>query len=255
MTAPESQANPGNTVVLGDSIVANPDLYSWAAGRGVPLPDPVLSGPGCGTDNRFANSYAQASGQHVDNYSCAGSSYRTGGMHVTEQADRAHRGGALNAGTSEVVIWAGANDTYPYILGDRLPVSQIESQLRASVERTVNHVKRHAPNANVKVLGFPHVTNGAGQICPVNVIPGIQTPSALFQVSDIEWALERAIRDGANRAGGNFVELKTASRGHEMCSDDRWIEGIIDTTSERRNLPLDMTDTGLREMGRTAANA
>ncbi|MGN0095124.1 MAG: GDSL-type esterase/lipase family protein [Corynebacterium sp.] len=255
LSAPESQAAPGNTVVLGDSIVANPDIYNWAAGKGLPLPDPILSGSGCGTDNRFANSYGQASGKHVDNYSCAGGSYRTGGMHVTEQADRANRGGALNAGTNEVVIWAGANDTYPYILGDKLPVSQIERQLRDSVNRTVSHVKRLAPNANVKVLGFPHITNGAGQVCPINVIPNVQVPSALIQVSDVEWALERALRDGATGAGGSFVDLKGPSRGHEMCSNDRWVVGLIDTTSERRNLPLHMTDTGLRAMGRAAANA
>lgn len=258
MSAPESQANPGNTVVLGDSIVANPDIYNWAAGRGVPLPDPILSGSGCGTDNRFTNSYDQASTGPVNNYTCAGGSYRTGGMHVTEQADRARAGGALNGGTDEVVIWAGANDTYPYILGDNLPVSQIERQLRDSVTRTVNHVQNLAPNATVKVLGMPHITNANGDVCLVNVVPEVQIPSVLFQLSEVEWALQRAVRDGANGAAGNqarFVDLKPASAGHEMCSSDRWVVGLVDTTSERRNLPLHMTDTGLREMGRVAANA
>lgn len=255
LSAPESQAAPGNTVVLGDSVVANPDIYNYLAGKGLPLPDPILSGSGCGTDNRFTNSYAQASNKNVDNYSCAGGSYRTGGMQVSEQTRRAQAGGALNAGTSEVVIWAGANDTYPYILGDKMPVSQIESQLRASVNRTVAQVKAAAPNANVKVLGFPHITNGAGQVCPINVIPNVQVPSALFQVSDIEWALERALRAGANDAGGQFVDLKGPSNGHEMCSNDRWVVGLIDTTSQRRNLPLHMTDVGLRAMGRAAAAA
>jgi hypothetical protein len=255
LSAPESQAAPGNTVVLGDSIVANPDIYNYLAGKGLPLPDPILSGSGCGTDNRFANSYAQVSRQRVDNYSCAGGSYRTGGMHVSEQADRAHRSGALDAGTREVVIWAGANDTYPYVLGEKMPVPQIERQLRDSVNRTVTKVKQHAPNATVKVLGFPHITNAAGQVCPINVIPNVQVPSALVQISDIEWSLERALRDGATSAGGRFVDLKGPSRGHEMCSNDRWVVGLIDTTSERRNLPLHMTDTGLRAMGRAAATA
>lgn len=255
LSAPESQAAPGNTVVLGDSVVANPDIYNYLAGKGLPLPDPILSGSGCGTDNRFTNSYAEASGKSVDNYSCAGGSYRTGGMQVSEQAQRAQSTGALDAGTSEVVIWAGANDTYPYVLGDKMPVSQIESQLRDSVNRTVAQVKQAAPNANVKVLGFPHITNGAGQVCPINVIPDVQVPSALFQVSDIEWALERALRAGAEGAGGQFVDLKGPSNGHEMCSNDRWVVGLIDTTSERRNLPLHMTDVGLRAMGRAAAAA
>lgn len=255
LSAPESQAAPGNTVVLGDSVVANPDLYNYFAGKGLPLPDPVLSGSGCGTDNRFSNAYASASGKKVDNFTCAGASYRTGGMRVTTQADKARAAGKLNGSTGEVVIWAGTNDTYPYVLNDQLPVPKIESNLRGSVQRTVAHVKKLAPNANVKVLGMPHITNGAGQVCPINLIPGVQVPSFLIQIKDIEWALERSVRDGATAAGGQFVSLKPASRGHEMCANDRWIVGLVDTTSQRRNLPLHMTDTGLRVAGRTAANA
>ncbi|MGO1948645.1 MAG: GDSL-type esterase/lipase family protein [Mycobacteriaceae bacterium] len=255
LSAPESQAAPGNTVVLGDSVVANPDLYNFLAGKGLPLPDPILSGSGCGTDNRFANAYRSAKGGAVDNFSCAGSSYRTGGMRISTQADKARTAGKLNGSTGEVVIWAGTNDTYPYVLNDKLPVPKIESNLRGSVERTVAHVKRLAPNANVKVLGMPHISNGAGQVCPVNLVPGVQVPSALIQVGDLEWALERGLRDGANKAGGQFVSLKPVSRGHEMCSNDRWVTGIIDTTSQRRNLPLHMTDVGLRAVGREAANA
>ncbi|HIW92671.1 MAG TPA: esterase [Candidatus Corynebacterium avicola] len=255
LSAPESQAAPGNTVLLGDSVAANPDLYNYFAGKGVPLPDPILSGSGCGTDNRFANAYAGASGKKVDNFSCAGSSYRTGGMHIKTQANKANAAGKLNGNTSEVVIWAGTNDTYPYVLNDKLPVSKIESNLRASVQSTVAQVKRQAPQANVKVVGMPHITNGAGQVCPVNLIPGVQTPSALIQAGPLEWALERGVRDGANAAGGKFVSLKPVSKGHEMCSNDRWVVGLIDTTSQRRNLPLHMTDVGLRNVGRAAANA
>jgi hypothetical protein len=51
------------------------------------------------------------------------------------------------------------------------------------------------------------------------------------------------------------VSLKPVSQGHEMCSNDRWITGIIDTTSQRRNLPLHMTDIGLRNVGAAAAKA
>lgn len=257
LSAPESQAADGNTVVFGDSVAANPDLYNYLAGKGLPLPDPIISGSGCGTDNRFAAAYADASPRHVDNFSCAGSSYRTGGSHITEQADKAKSAGKLN-GTSEVVIWAGTNDTYPYVINDKLPVSQIEANLRASVAKTVKHVKDIAgnQNLNVKVLGMPHITNANGDVCPINVVPDAPLPAGdLIQAGDLEWALERAVQAGARDAGGKFVSLKPVSQGHEMCSNDRWITGIIDTTSQRRNLPLHMTDVGLRNVGAAAAKA
>jgi hypothetical protein len=116
-------------------VAANPDLYNYLAGKGLPLPDPIISGSGCGTDNRFAAAYADASGRNVENFSCAGSSYRTGGSHITDQANSAKDAGKLNGNTGEVVIWAGTNDTYPYVINDKLPVSQIEANLRASVAR------------------------------------------------------------------------------------------------------------------------
>jgi len=247
--APSAEAVPGNSVVLGDSLTANPDLYNYFAGKGVPLPNPVLSGSGCGTDNRFSDGVGRGSGLPVDNYSCAGASYRTGGMHISDQARIAHDQGSLNGETKQVVLLAGTNDTYPYVLNDHLPVDQIEANLRNAIADTVREVKGYAPNADVKVIGMPHVVNSLGQVCPINLIPNVQVPSLTIQISDLEWALERAGQDGANAGGARFVSLKPVSDGHEMCSNDRWIVGLIDTTSGRRNLPVHMTDAGLAAVG------
>lgn len=253
--APSAEAVPGNVVVLGDSLTANPDIYNFLAGKGLPLPDPVLSGAGCGTDNRFSDAVGRGAGLPVDNFSCAGASYRTGGMHLSDQANIARDKGALNAETRQVVLLAGANDTYPYVLNDHLPVDQIETNLRNSITDTVRQVKSIAPNADVKVIGMPHVTNSLGQVCPINLIPNIQVPSLTIQISDLEWALERAGQDGAVAGGARFVSLKSVSDGHEMCSSDRWIVGLIDTTSGRRNLPLHMTDAGLAAVGEAAGRS
>lgn len=253
--APSAEAVPGNAVVLGDSITANPDLYNYFAGKGVPLPDPILSGSGCGTDNRFSNAVGSGSGLPTDNFTCAGASYRTGGMHISEQARIANEKGALNGETRQVIMFAGTNDTYPYILNDRLPVDQIEANLRNAMIDTVRQVKGYAPNADVKVVGMPHIGNAAGEVCAVNLIPNVQVATPGVQVGDIEWAIERAGQDAAAASGARFVSLKPISAGHETCSNDRWLVGLIDTTSARRNLPLHMTDIGLSAVGFEAGRA
>ncbi|MER0085878.1 hypothetical protein [Corynebacterium sp. KPL2805] len=73
-------AVPGNTVLTGDSVVANPNFLDYAQNRaGIKANTKV----GCITDNSIANEMTRVSGAHVDQYQCAGASFGTGG--------RAHR--------------------------------------------------------------------------------------------------------------------------------------------------------------------
>lgn len=256
--APSAQAAPNNVVVFGDSLTANPDVYNYLAGKGAPLPDSILSGAECGTDNRFSDAVGRGAGNgNVANYSCAGASYRTGGMHISQEVEMAKQKNDLNGQTSQVVILAGTNDTYPYVLNDRMPVPEIENNLRISVRDTVRQVRATAPKARIKVVGMPQITNANGDICPINVVPGAPMPFPLVQIGELETALENAVRNGTNDAGvgANFVSLKGISQGHEMCSNDRWIVGLVDTTSGRRNLPVHMTDAGLAAVGEFAGRA
>lgn len=252
--APSAEAARGTSVVFGDSLTANPDIYNYLAGKGVPLPDPVLSGSGCGTDNRFSDAFGAGSDTTPKNYSCAGASYRTGGMHIIDQVNKAKADGALRNAT-QVALLAGTNDTYPYVINDHLPVPVIQNNLRDSMIEAARAAKAAAPGARVKIVGMPQITNAAGEVCPVNVVPGDGTPLPLIQVGEIEAAIEQAGRDAASATGAEFVTLKDVTKGHEMCSADRWITGIIDTTSARRNLPLHMTDDGLSAVGRHAGKA
>jgi hypothetical protein len=250
--AQDAQADGGRAILVGDSLPANPDLYNYAAGKGLPLPDAILSRTGCGTDNRFRDAIAGSNGQDVQNYTCAGASYRTGGAHVIDQVKQAAANGDVAGAT--VYMLAGANDTYPYILNDHMPVPEIQNNLKNSIADAVRAAK-NAGAADVKVVGMPRITSGAGEVCAINLIPGVQVPTFGIDISNVEWALENAGRDGAAEGGGRFVSLKDASNGHDMCSNDRYIVGLIDTTSQRRNLPLHMTDEGHAVLGAVTGRA
>ncbi|RAV33894.1 GDSL-type esterase/lipase family protein [Corynebacterium heidelbergense] len=248
-------AAPGNTVVIGDSLAANPVAQDYLAQRGIPIPGAGrMNGAGCATDYRFSGTYSDAAKVAVDDFTCSGASYRTGGVHLNELAGRATNAGALNGATKEVVLLGGANDTYPYVLNPSpLPVPVIEDQLRVAIQDTIRQVRQAAPNARIKVLGYPQISNGAGNVCLLNVIPGQPTQDLTVHMGEIEAALQRAGQTSAANERAAFVDLKPVSQGHEMCSNDRWMAGVIDTTAGPHNLPLHMTNAGLEAVARVAA--
>lgn len=174
----------------------------------------------------------------MQNYTCAGASHRTGGAHVIDQVNEAAANGDIAGAT--VYMLAGANDTYPYILNDHMPVSEIQENLKNSIARPCRARSPALPTSRSSVCR----TSPTPPARFINLIPDVNVPTFGVNISEVEWAMEQAGIDGAAAGGGRFVSLKAASEGHEMCSNDRYIVGIIDTTSTRRNLPLHMTDEG-----------
>lgn len=254
--APSASAVNNTVVVLGDSLPANPTVVDYVSGKfNVDIPGVSVNLAGCGTDYQFSNAVARGSGREARDYTCAGASYRTGGMLVSEQVSRAQANGDLSADTADVVVLAGANDTYPYVLTDHLPVDQIGAQLTDSVRDTINQVRAAAPNARIKVVGYPQVSNALGEVCLLNVVPGLPFVMPGVNIGEIENMLESSVRAGAEQAGAEFVSSKAISQGHEMCGNDRWVAGIIDTTSEAHNLLLHMTNTGINVVGEAAGRA
>lgn len=255
ISLPAAQAAPGNAVVLGDSLAANPTVYDFAAGKAnLPLPDARISKAGCGTDFRFSGAYGAAAGRHVDDYTCAGASYRTGGMRIAEQIQRARDNGDLNGSTREVVMLAGANDTYPYVLNDHMPVPEVRENLRAAVREAIHQAKAAAPNAVVKVVGYPTVSAPDGTVCVFNLAPnapGAPTPGV--NIREIEDALQGGVADAARDAGARFVDSKRVTGGHGTCAADPWVAGIVSMNAGPHNLILHMTDAGLDAVGGNAA--
>ncbi|WP_192795851.1 GDSL-type esterase/lipase family protein [Corynebacterium sp. 11A] len=254
-----SHAAPGNVVVVGDSMPANPSIEDFVASKlpeqaRVITPNAHLNQVGCGSDGLFSGTYARVSNKPVDDFTCPGASFMSGGMRVDFAIDTAARRGKLNNGTSEVVIFAGGNDTYSRMSSQSLP--DIERDLYGAIRHSIAKAKRFAPNARVKVVGMPHVANAEGGVCLINVIPNVPLGIPARAVNDVErhlqWAQVNASRDG----GATFVDTKPISDGHEMCSNDRWITGIVDTTARSpHKLMFHMTDAGLNAVASHTARS
>lgn len=55
-------AAPGNTVVFGDSLPANPTAGDWLTAKGAPVPGGRVNEMGCGTDFLFSGAVGAGNG-------------------------------------------------------------------------------------------------------------------------------------------------------------------------------------------------
>lgn len=255
-----AQAAPGNAVIVGDSLPANPTVEDWVGSKipgelaRIATPNARINGAGCSTDFRFSDAYGRAAGKPADNYTCPGASFTSGGIHINALLDAAARQGSLNHETADVVIFAGANDTYSRVGKQDLP--SIERDLYNAIRGTIAKARHYAPNARIKVVGSPHIANAIGQVCLINVVPNAPLPIPVGLVNDLEFHLQMAQVNASRDERAVFVDTKPVTDGHEMCSNDRWIAGVVDTTAQTpHNLMLHMTNAGLDAVAGAAARA
>jgi hypothetical protein len=93
-----------------------------------------------------------------------------------------------------------------------------------------SEIKAAAPNAEVVVLGYPHL-----------VIPGNSTGNCLaggyISSSDREWLnsaadqIDTVIQGAADTAGVAYLSTNALFTGHELCSTAPWFTGIGDPTT------------------------
>jgi lysophospholipase L1-like esterase len=81
-------------------------------------------------------------------------------------------------------------------------------------------VRRAAPDALVVLVSYPRLVDTT-RTCRSLPLRGAQ----LDQVAQVERRLHATQRTAARQAGVQFLDLWPASRGHEICSDDPWVNG------------------------------
>ena len=139
---------------------------------------------------------------------------------------------ALTAETDLVTLGLGGNDfgIYSGLIACRDPdpatcsvarLRQDARRVEGRVSAAVAEIGRRAPDADVYVVGYPSFMPPEGS-CPQVGAPA----PALRPLTVIGRGLNRAIRLGAESAGAAYVDLETASRGHDVCAgEDAWIQG------------------------------
>ncbi len=93
------------------------------------------------------------------------------------------------------------------------------------VEAALRRVRAAAPDALVVLVGYPRLVDPSGSCEAFPVAAG-----DLPVVAGLERALDRALSRAAAAAGATFLDLRPASRGHEICSEDPWVNGRMTDT-------------------------
>ncbi len=108
-------------------------------------------------------------------------------------------------------------------LGDRLV--PLLDRTGDRLEAVLRKIGRRAPDAEVLVVGYPELV-GARDTCP-DLFP-IATGDYRF-ARLVGKQLNQALRDAARATGSGYVDVARASRGHDICSADPWVNGGAST--------------------------
>lgn len=247
--APPSVAEPPepNEPSEADIYVALGDSYTAAPGIAV-----YGSADGC---LRSARNYPalvarELPGTALVDVSCAGAStVQMDVAHPFEASSHPPQLDALSADTDLVTVGIGANDyglfssvihqcvalaaTDPtgspcrdaHLSPDGWDALDLRVELISDrLADTVDKIADRAPDARILVVGYPQLLPVAGR-CPKRM------PLAQGDYSyagEVFVALSEALRDGAESAGAEYVDVLSASFGHDVCSTKPWMNGIVE---------------------------
>src|SRR5262249_44837401 len=104
-------------------------------------------------------------------------------------------------------------------LGHSVPdaLAEIEGNL-VGVVRAVQH---KAPRAKVLLVGYPQIVPASGRCTDVPFASGDYAFA-----HDVNRGLTEAVAKASAATGVTYVDIWTASEGHDICSDDPWINGL-----------------------------
>jgi lysophospholipase L1-like esterase len=217
-------------VAMGDSYTAAP--Y-------VPLNDVAY---GC---NRSSNNYPQLVARElriadVQDRSCSGAQtwdlpgrqQTHAGMQVPPQLD------ALSEETDLVTMSIGFNNGRLYarlatvcrrqagvcrLADQHARLTRILDQLRPALVDVLEQVRHRAPDARILLVTYPQLLPDSGS-CP-------RLPRMREQDRETFRVVNKRLRDemeaAAEEADVEFVDVYTASHGHDVCSEEPWVQGRV----------------------------
>lgn len=241
--SPDADPSGSATAPLTDrpSYVALGDSFTAAPGVGEP------TGPAAcfRTDANYPHLLAERLGLDLTDVSCAGATSRD----LRSPQPLVENGAQLDAvtsGTDLVTLGIGANDDGLFAaLATRCvglagfgqePRSQscvddarfAEDRLAAELAalsretvRSVRAIRKRAPEAEVVVVGYPQLVPSRGT-CEVLPLAADEVPF----VREVNSRVAAAVEEGARTARVAYVDMWTASEGHDACAPQPWVAGL-----------------------------
>jgi lysophospholipase L1-like esterase len=108
-------------------------------------------------------------------------------------------------------------------------VGPVLRTIRSNLTQVIGDVHDRAPSARVLVVGYPQIVPESGTCDDLPLAPG-DYPFA----RDVNHRLTETLRSAADDADAEYVDVWSATEGHDICGDDPWINGRV--TSAARAL-------------------
>jgi lysophospholipase L1-like esterase len=220
-------------VALGDSYVAAPL---------VPVTDVAK---GCfRSSSNYPALVAKKLGARLDDRSCGAA--RTKDFRRSQFPDVPPQLSALKPGVDVVTVGIGGNDrgVFAQLVG-RCPAlrssdpqgapcrefmeSTGRDTLLTALDRTektvtglLREVHSRVPKAQVLVVGYPQI------VAADNACPELPLASGDYAYAErVNFALTEMLNKAAQATGSTYVDVWTASKGHDICSEDPWVNGSV----------------------------
>jgi lysophospholipase L1-like esterase len=97
--------------------------------------------------------------------------------------------------------------------------SSILDRIERNLVRVVRDVRTKAPAATVLLVGYPQLVPASGGC------PQVPFASPVELGRKVNEGLDAAVRRAASATGATFVDIWSASAGHDLCSADPWVNG------------------------------
>jgi len=98
---------------------------------------------------------------------------------------------------------------------------RLAPRIRNNVADVIAGIRERAPDARVIVVGYPRLLPASGS-CPDRLA---LAEGDVGYVADVNRVLSDAVLAAADQEGVESIDLYTASRGHDVCSDEPWVNG------------------------------
>ncbi|MFJ6616734.1 SGNH/GDSL hydrolase family protein [Kitasatospora sp. NPDC091335] len=126
---------------------------------------------------------------------------------------------------------------------------RIRTTVAPQLADTLRRIHAKAPGARVLLVGYPSVLPADGSRC---VLRQPVTPGDVEYLHGVLDGLNAALKSTAAANGATYVDTATPTLGHDVCSDDRWIEGALPGSPA---VPFHPNATGERAMAQAVLAA
>jgi lysophospholipase L1-like esterase len=228
-SSPATRLRPQRYVALGDSYASGEGLSPFEADSGEchrsPSAYPRLVAAGVG-------------GPQLSFLACTGA--------TVSDVLGAGQLGAMDPKADLVTVTVGGNDAgFVPVVGSCVievaPCSSHDAAVRASLaglgdtlEAAYRRIRARAPGARLLVVGYPQVVADPANVdfatCPAVASP---LPGLRIDAADATWLREKGaelsdvVRRAAKAAGATYVDVAPAFAGHEACTADPWLTGVV----------------------------